>query len=83
MTEARVRELMKDKNFIANNDSPIVFYYTQEPVAVVRCDEQVFRVSTRHPTKGWWLQERIDFRNPIAAATYALRHCATKRKVKP
>jgi hypothetical protein len=83
MTEARVRELMKDKNFIADNDNLIVFYYTQGCVAVVRYDEQAFHVATRHPTKDWWVDEAIDFLNPVAAATYALRHCVTKREVKP
>jgi hypothetical protein len=83
MTEARVRELMKDKNFIAANGSLSVFHCTQDPVAVVRRDAQVFRVVVHHPLQGWLgLDRRIDFLNPVAAATYALRHCVTKREVK-
>jgi hypothetical protein len=83
MTEACVRELMKDKNFITNNGSFRVFHCTQGPVAVVRRDENVFRVVVHHPLQGWLgLERRIDFLNPIAAATYALRHCVTKREVK-
>jgi hypothetical protein len=81
MTEARVRELMKDKNFITSNGGLTVFYHTQGRVTVVRRDEKVFRVMVHHPLQGW-LERRIDFYNPIAAATYALRHCVTKREVK-
>jgi hypothetical protein len=82
MTEARVRELMKDKNFISNNSGLTVFYYAQGHVTVVRRDEKVFRVMVHHPLQGW-LERRINFLNPVAAATYALRHCVTKREVKP
>jgi len=73
MTEARVRELMKDKNFITNNCGLTVFYCTQGRVTVVRHDEQTFHVTYHHPIKGW-REMPIDFRNPVAAATYALRY---------
>jgi len=79
MTEARVREIMEAKGFWSNNGGLTVFYYGKV-TAVTQHAEQLFRVTYAHPIKGW-REMPIDFRNPIAAATYAMRHvvCASVR----
>lgn len=72
MTEARIIELMETKGFQSNNAEHTVFYCSRGALVLWRA-EQTFRVKFQHPIKGW-REVRIDFHNPVAAATYALRH---------
>jgi len=78
MTERRVREIMATKKFTTNNSGLTIFYYFDGSTAVTRHGEQDFRVCELHPIRGW--EERKSyFRNPIAAATYAVRHIIPKQ----
>lgn len=65
MTTGRVRELMETKKFSTNN-------------AVRQHNDQDFRVYVLHPILGWGDTDVV-FHNPIAAATYAVRHIIPKQ----
>lgn len=78
MTERRTREIMATKKFSTSNAGLTIFYYFDGNTAVRQHNEQDFRVYVLHPIRGWE-GTNVLFRNPIAAATYAVRHIIPKQ----
>lgn len=78
MTESRVREIMATKKFTTNCSGLTIFYHFGSNTAVARHGEQDFRVCVPHPIRGWQ-ENKVPFRNPIAAATFAMRHIIPKQ----
>lgn len=76
MTERRVREILYDRGFDVNDDEGYYYHYGQRAV-VERRSSQDFRLC--HKPKDVWLEHEVIFRNPIAAATYAVRHIIPKQ----
>lgn len=79
MTERRTREIMAAKKFSTNNAGHTIFYYFDGNTAVRQHNEQDFHVSVLHPIRGWE-DTNVFFRNPVAAATYAVRHIIPKQQ---
>lgn len=78
MTKSRTEEIMAGKGFIVPGyvGGVYVFHYS-EPIIVEQRGRQDFWV--HHKPKDVWLEHEISFHNPIAAATYAVRHIIPKQ----